>query len=364
MFVNSKKSHGILPEHTLLIALLRNELGGEVERLLSENMNWQLFISLAQEHRVIPLIAQNLRRFSNKFPRNVLDELQRRAENRALHNLRFRSVLFSLARLLEENNIEFLSYKGATLAQLAYGDSASRQFGDLDVLVHKKDFLRIKKLILANGGKANWSLSAKQETAVLKHYYEFPFNFGAHPVLLEVHWGFMESFFAFDYKIEDVFRRQQVIAIQGKNLPTLSNEDLLIFLCVHGSKHFWKRLSWICDVAKLIQAQPMDWDFVIKLSEKFGCRRRLQLGLMLAHEFLHLDFPAELQFQFQNEKELESLVSHLKTQIFIDDLSRESNQVAINLKMRERWRDKVAYSRRLFTTKVVDSLLMPMSRPR
>ena len=77
--------------------------------------------------------------------------------------------------------------------------------------------------------------------------------------MVEIHWAFMESFFGFDYEKEDVFGRSQVVSVHGKDVPTLSNEDLLIILCVHGSKHYWKRLSWIFDIAKLIEAQSIDW---------------------------------------------------------------------------------------------------------
>jgi hypothetical protein len=30
-------------------------------------------------------------------------------------------------------------------------------------------------------------------------------------------------------------------------------EDMLLFLCVHGGKHQWTRLAWICDVAEFIR---------------------------------------------------------------------------------------------------------------
>src|SRR3712207_8653927 len=38
----------------------------------------------------------------------------------------------------------------------------------------------------------------------------------------------------------------------------------LLILCVHGTKHIWGRLSWICDVAELLRTQPdMDWEYVL-----------------------------------------------------------------------------------------------------
>ena len=351
-------------EQKFLICLLGNTSESEIKSLISKDINWRIFIRTAENHRLIPLIFQRLRLISAVLPQEVSEDLQSRAENCARRNLKFSARLINLAKLFEENDIEFISYKGATLARLAYGDASLRQFGDLDFLIHKKDFPKVKKAILENGGKTAWNLSDKQEKAVLKHYYEFPFKFGVSPVLVEVHWSFMESFFGFDYKTEEVFRRSQIISIHGKDVRTLSVEDLLVVLCVHGSKHYWKRLSWICDVGKLVQAQPIDWNAVVKLAEKSGCRRMLALGLLLAKDLLKMDLPEQIQQLIEREKEIESLAEKLKSRIFKDDFSADSIESDIHLKMRERWRDKFAYSRRLFSTKLVDSLFMPMGRPR
>jgi hypothetical protein len=350
-------------EQKLLVALVGNSPENEIKSLFSENLDWSLFIRAAAEHRIIPAIFQNLRRFSANLPPEIYIDLQNCAEKSSTHNLKLNGQLISLAKLFEENKIEFISYKGATLARLAYGDTSLRQFGDLDLLIHKKDFPKVKRLILENGGKMAWNLSDKQEKAVLKYYYEFPFKFGKNPVLVEIHWAFMESFFGFDYEREEVFRRSQIVSIHGKSIPTLSNEDLLIVLCVHGSKHFWKRLSWICDVGKLVEAQPIDWNIVIKLAEKFGCVRMLALGLLLTRDFLRIDLPEKIQRLIANDKEIESLAEQLKEQIFDDKFSAEAIRSRIHLKMRERRRDKFTYSRRLLKTKLIDSLFMPMGRP-
>ena len=350
-------------EQKLLIALSGNTSDGKTETLLKENINWQFFIQTAGDHHLIPLVSKKLRPFSDNLPQEIFDNLQNRAHFCSLHNLNFNAQLFKLADILQENGIQFLSYKGATLAQIAYGDTSLRQFGDLDILIRKKDFSIVKKLILENGGKCAWNVSEKQEKAVLKHYYEFPFVFGKKPVLVEIHWAFMELFFGFDYNIEEVFQRRQTVSIHGKVFPTLSNEDLLIILCVHGSKHFWKRLSWICDVGKLVERQTIRWDLVIELAKKNGCQRMLFLGLFLAKDLLKINLPPEIQTLLEKDKEIESLAVELKNQLFDDNFSAESIRTDMHLKMRERWRDKFTYSRRLFKTKLIDSLFMPMGRP-
>ena len=41
------------------------------------------------------------------------------------------------------------------------------------------------------------------------------------------------------------------VEIGGQRLRTFSIEDTLVMLCVHGAKHFWERLGWVLDIAKL-----------------------------------------------------------------------------------------------------------------
>ena len=45
------------------------------------------------------------------------------------------SELIKIMKLLEENDIKAIAFKGPTLAQLAYGDVTLRQYVDLDLLV-------------------------------------------------------------------------------------------------------------------------------------------------------------------------------------------------------------------------------------
>lgn len=350
-------------EKNLLLKLIETAPANEIELLLREKIDWRFFLRTAEKHRIVPLVFEDLRRFSAILPQSFFVDLVNRARRCAMHNLNFNFQILKISEIFEKSNIEFLAYKGSTLAQIAYGDLSLRQFGDLDILIRKKDFPEVKRIILANGGNSLWELSEKQENAVLKYYYEFPFKIGKNPVLVEIHWAFVESFFAFDYNIEEVFRRRRAVSIRGRKIPTISNEDLLLFLCVHGSKHFWKRLSWICDVGKLVAAQPIDWTIVLRLAEKNGSRRMLNLGLSLAKDFLKIELPDQINQEIKSDREVESLAAELKKYLFDDSFSSETVRPQIHLKMRERWRDKFAYSHRLLTTKLIDSLFMPMGRP-
>lgn len=352
------------PEQKLLSAFLKKHNDSEIEWLLQTDIDWKLFFRLARKNRLNPFIYQKSLNYSALIPTEILNILQNRAERNSKKSLEMNSQLLKLSRIFSENKVEFIAYKGATLSQIAYKSTSQRQFSDLDFFIFKQDFPKVKKIILENGGKPAWNLLEKEEKAVLKYYYEYPFLFGDKSVLVEIHWSFIESFFTFDFEPKGVFERQRKVGIHGKQIPTLSNEDLLIVLCVHGSKHLWNRLSWICDVGQLVNNQPISWEQVIKLAQQYGCLRMLNLGLLLAKEVCGTELPTQILSKIEADKELDSLLQNIKHKIFDQDTTGKELDPRIHRKMRERWRDKFTYSHRLFTTKLVDSLFMPMGRPR
>jgi Uncharacterised nucleotidyltransferase len=69
---------------------------------------------------------------------------------------------------------------------------------------------------------------------------------------------------SFPIDLEGPWRRLDRISIGGRDVCTLSPEDLLLILCVQGYKDAWERLKHICDVAEVILVhQDMDWGRVI-----------------------------------------------------------------------------------------------------
>jgi len=347
-------------EQNFLIKLIAGK--SEIKSVDFDKLDWRYFFETAEKQRVIPIIARNAENLALKLPQEIADELQRRARNISLANLELNWQLLRIAKLFKSNDIEFSAYKGATLSHIAFGDATFRQFGDLDVLIRRKDFPAVKNLLLKNDAKIAWNLSEKQEKAVLKHYYELPFLIGANNIPVEIHWSFMERFFAFEPAIETVFERQQIIKIHETEIPTLSNEDLLILLCVHGAKHFWQRLSWICDVGKLIENTAINWTLVESLAAEINCRRMLKLGLRLAEDLLQIELPDNFSAD-KDDKIIESLAAQLKNNLFEENILTERERVKIYLQMRENVFGKFVFLKRLFLTKAVDSLFLPMGRP-
>jgi len=63
---------------------------------------------------------------------------------------------------------------------------------------------------------------------------------------------------------------------------------------VHGTKHRWERLRWICDVAELIRVrEDVKWETLMRVAESLGSRHMLSLGLYLAHDVLGAPLPEQ-----------------------------------------------------------------------
>src|SRR5207253_975904 len=81
-------------------------------------------------------------------------------------------------------------------------------------------------------------------------------------------------------------------ALAGRPWPAFAPARLLLILCVHGANHCWLRLNWLCDVAELLRRNPaLDWPALAAEAERWGCRRILTLGLLLAHDLLDAPLP-------------------------------------------------------------------------
>jgi hypothetical protein len=109
--------------------------------------------------------------------------------------------------------------------------------------------------------------------------------------------------FALDSK--DVINRSKITSIQGSSLRTFSTEDTILYLCFHGSKHYWSRLEWISSLAEFIRSSDdIDWPNLMARANESQGRHMLTLGLLLAQQLGGIDVPDSV---FSSAEELDSL---------------------------------------------------------
>jgi hypothetical protein len=84
-------------------------------------------------------------------------------------------------------------------------------------------------------------------------------------------------------------------------------------LCMHGSKHRWSKLLWICDVARLLASRPgLDWRMVIQEAKRTGLWRSLALGVLLANRIAEAEVPFGVLKRFESDRTASKMARHIE----------------------------------------------------
>jgi hypothetical protein len=259
-------------------ATMRTLLGGPID--------WVRFRSLAAGHRMLALVNLHLRDEPGAVPLSELEWLREQAQTNARIVLLLTGELLRVLEMLREAGVPAVPYKGPVLAMQLYGDLALRPAGDLDILVRKADVPRARELLMADGYTDRYGLTSPNVAFRLAHRYCEDF-LGPHGIRLDLHWAFTNGDVPFPLTLEELTPRLETIRLGDEEVPAFSREDLLLILCVHGAKHRWDRLEWICGVSELLDAPtPLDWDQVLGRAARLRSVRTLLLGVLLAHDLL------------------------------------------------------------------------------
>jgi putative nucleotidyltransferase-like protein len=289
------------PEFDLLLACcsdsLKQEQTDRVPEALSRQLDWDRVLKLAEHHGVIPHVYVRLSSTPGLVPVPALDRLRQPYEANARQGLWLTRELLRILEHLKARGIAALPYKGPALAEFLYGNILQRQFGDLDILVHTPDVAPAKAAVRELGYEHSLALTPKQEQSYLQSGYEYTFDSPHGRNLLEIQWQVLPRFYAVDFDMDGLFERAQSLTLSGHTLQTLGMEDLVLVLCAHAAKHAWIQLSWLCDLARLVQAKPVRWEVVQKQAECLGIERIVKASFLLAHKLLGVEIPAALQAQ-------------------------------------------------------------------
>jgi hypothetical protein len=345
------------PEDQILVCVARRSLDeGAVEklrRLLRSGVDWDYLVQMADRHCLIPLLYAHLSDLaSSSVPQPVMSELRSAYYENTRSNLFLTGELIKVLDCFAANGISAIPFKGPTLALQAYGDVGLRQFGDLDVLVQRQDLPRVRELLVSRGFKPNPELTGAQQAALLRFDCAYNFDIGQ-GVMLDVHWNFVEQHLSIGMDTNRLWTRLEPITLGGQRFMTLAPEDLLLILCLHGFTHTWERLGWICDIASLIEVRKdLAWQSVLQDADRLGLRRILLLGLSLADNLLDATIPVELRRATAGDAVVKTLAHQVQQHLFAEQRAATGliGGVLLNLKMRERKRDRVASFLRLMLT--------------
>jgi len=317
----------LTPEMQLLLACCRLSMKQDdqdrkesVERLSAkrsqESIDWEGFIKLVERHRVHSLAYRHIHQYAAPhIPANVRLALSERSDQKRRQMLNLTAELVRLSKLFAQHDIFMLSFKGPLLSQHLFGDLGLRYSKDLDLLVKPQELDQAEQLLLSNGYRRqlpDFVLTPRQKKALIKTSQHVSFYHPGHQTLVELHWRLCSNphLLSSEY-VPRMMATTQQLSIGGTQITSLSDEDTLLYLCLHGANHGWYRLKWLCDVAQFLHRnQAINWQAWVENVLTLGLHRPVAQALLLAHQLFDAPLPPAAGLLTTENQIMPQLVAH------------------------------------------------------
>ena len=326
--------------------------------------SWSAVLGAAADHCVVPLVCKRLLEFSgDALPPFWRDRFRQEFIANAHRNLLMSGELVRVLRAFEQSGVQAVPFKGPALAQQGYGDLSLRQFSDLDIVLPDSQIIQADDLLESLDYRSENAAAAIAQNRVPGQY---AYRHSGRDILIELHTEKTLRYLPVPLDWKALAPRMETVLVGGQPLRTFSPEDAMMLLCVHGTKHFWTRLAWICDIAQLADAESgFDWPRAESIAPRMRCYRMWLLGLALAHDVLGAALPDPISQKIQRDARVSAMSQRVQTQYLL------TGESAISAKERVRFRsntqDNLATSLRqlsIFATRPTDEDWNSHSLPR
>lgn len=343
----------------------------ELGTLLHGPVDWSLLGKISAQHGVSHLLFSALELYKDLADPGFLKNLGEKIFLQSTTALHYIGVLFELHDILEKDGIVVVPFKGPSLSQLLYGNPGVRAYSDLDILISCEDVERAVKLLQSGGYLTEIDISDELLANYMLHEDNLTLLHPDAGVCVELHWELSGRTLQKPLTLQSLSGRLEPLLLTGRQIESLATEDLLLYLCVHGTKHVWSRLDWLCCVAALIRVKPdVDWTIVLQSAQERKCLRMVLLGLSLAADLLAVDLPDQVCTMISSDKALVGLAEDVKKVMFPSDgtMVRDEEQkrfMLFHLRVRDTWWQASRYGLRLlFRPTIKDWLHFPFSSHR
>lgn len=254
-------------------------------------IDWHHFLALARRHRVLGFARIGLEAAAIPVPPGVAAGHRRQIAR----NLLLLHEAARIAAMLADAAIPAAFLKGATLAELAYGDQTVKQTLDNDLLVDPGHVAATIELLGSLGyrvadpavplDRKRWSVLVDmvKECSLVR----------PNKAMLDLHWrmtsvkGLLPE--------PDLTRDLLLVAVGDHRLPTLDDEALMVYLAVHGARHGWSRLKWLADFNALLAARDDAAVAALRSrAKRDGVTRAMDLALLQANRLFGTKVPGDV----------------------------------------------------------------------
>jgi hypothetical protein len=318
-------------------------------RLLQNGLDWETVANLATRNGVLPLMYSRLKELVGRRGLPPLPEhLKTLFHVNAVRSQHMTAELLRLLKLLDEQGVNAIPFKGPSLAALIHGDTTMRQFVDLDLFVRRSNLALMVDVLLAAGYQTRFDCRDTVRTSLF-NAHENEFISTKSRITLDVHWGITPDSLPFGPSIERLWGRARQTHVNGKPVRTLAPVDQVHVLCLQGCRDGWDKLSSVCGIAGLIKLIADDSEWTLLIEEAKECRtfRMVLLGLCIANHWLNAPLPPAIDKLVNADGTITSLAQRIGLGFFTCGNMRRMAQewiaqlvvpVAVIETRRDRWR--------------------------
>lgn len=292
-----------------IIDLLNASIHNTVPKLdYSKDVDWDEVINEANAHSITGLIYPALKNIkNNNIDKDIIDKLKKITFYSAIGQSNHIKRTAEILKLFNENNIPVIVLKGLVVREY-YPKPDLRTMCDSDVIIHKSDLERVRKLLLERGFH-------EEEDA--GHHIAF-MNAGFN---LEIHWTLANETFRKGQECfqERIWDDAMKVKVGGVDTLSLSLEDLALHLCAHMASHMAISGFGVRQLADLVllveyKGNEINWNEFKEKAEKSGLTQ-FSIGMFKVCNYLFgMEIPKELNIK--NKKEDEEIIKLVVDDIF------------------------------------------------
>jgi len=275
-----------------------------------KDIDWDKFFMAFINHRMTNVVYENAKE-NLLFPALIRQRWKDQFVANKHRMLHYTAELTRVIQLLNTHGIGCIAIKGPMLGYLYYDDYTLRECSDLDVLVSSSNLPIAYKILTNEGYKATDSLwnSPKQEAVYLDTFHHYCLFNQNTEIQIELHWRLNSANPTTKAESDRLWANSISEKIGGVKITLLSKYDNFIYLCIHGSRHHWKRLFWVQDIARIIDKEGDTFvQEMYNLAKQQNSERYVLLAFKLASLLFEVNLPEKMVKSIQADKAIAKLV--------------------------------------------------------
>ena len=284
---------------------------------------------------------------SKVYPKNIVGIVQNVKRDKDIFNpdqlyLLQSSMYFGeivkIKNILEENNIKYVFLKGLPLHLYLEKTHPKRFFSDCDILINPKDFPKVKKFLKKSGYLKVKNIFPNERKVKKNKESEISYakNLNGLYVVFDIHFeivflmtkiGELDLLYPqkqVDLLTKEFMTEKRTIKILGENFQILSENYLILYLCLHLFHHNFRGAYRYDFIDKIIKNSTPDYKIITEVIKKYNLQNFAYPCFIMLKKYYKTPIDRSMLHEIKPNKRL---LHYIKNNIFNIDIFNEEERL-------------------------------------